>query len=83
MALRAFNVETALVADSVKEASLAQIRMQWWRDAVDSIFSTKPQPHPVIQALKQVCHWPHLLLWDAARCHRFLLRVPSMHGPKL
>ena len=54
MALRAFNVETALVADSVKEAALAQIRMQWWRDAVDSLYGPKPQPHPVIQALKQV-----------------------------
>ncbi|KAK9845392.1 hypothetical protein WJX81_005412 [Elliptochloris bilobata] len=54
MALRAFNIETALVADSVKEAALAQIRMQWWRDAVDSIYGPKPQPHPVIQTLKQV-----------------------------
>ena len=53
MALRAFNVETALVADSVKEAALAQIRMHWWRDAVDSLYGPKPQPHPVIQALKQ------------------------------
>lgn len=53
MALRAFNVETALVADSVKEAALAQIRMQWWRDAVDGLYGPKPQPHPVIQALKQ------------------------------
>ena len=69
MALRAFNVETALVADSVKEAALAQIRMQWWRDAVDSLYGPKPQPHPVIQALKQaLAHQPllaqHTLLLD-------------------
>jgi len=52
--LRAFNVETALVADSVREGALAQIRMQWWRDAADSVFGPKPQPHPVIQALREV-----------------------------
>ena len=68
MALRAFNVETALVADSVKEAALAQIRMQWWRDAVDSLYGPKPQPHPVIQALKQARRLTRLSLLRAPLC---------------
>ncbi len=42
------------MADSVREGALAQIRMQWWRDAADSVFGAKPQPHPVIQALREV-----------------------------
>ena len=39
-ALRALNIETALIGDQVhsKEAALVQIRMQWWRDAVDTLF---------------------------------------------
>ena len=58
-ALRALNVETALIGDQVqsKEAALVQIRMQWWRDAIDSLFRGKERgalvpKHPVITALQ-------------------------------
>lgn len=53
-ALRAFNVETGLVSDNVKEYGLRQIRFQWWRDAVNSILTDKPVKHPVIESLAQV-----------------------------
>ncbi|EFJ41732.1 hypothetical protein VOLCADRAFT_77474, partial [Volvox carteri f. nagariensis] len=48
-ALRAFNIETALVADSVrsKESVVGQIRFQWWRDAVKAAFENRPPNHPV------------------------------------
>lgn len=53
-AIRCFNVETGLVGENVKESGLLPIRMQWWRDAVNSVFRDKPVKHPVIQALAQV-----------------------------
>jgi NADH dehydrogenase [ubiquinone] 1 alpha subcomplex assembly factor 6 len=59
-ALRALNIETALIGDQVhsKEAALVQIRMQWWRDAVDALFRGRERggalapKHPVITALQ-------------------------------
>ena len=38
IAVRAFNVETAQVADQTRQQSLALMRLQWWREAIDSIF---------------------------------------------
>ncbi|BDA44570.1 NADH dehydrogenase (ubiquinone) complex I, assembly factor [Coccomyxa sp. Obi] len=51
IALRAFNVELTQIPDNVRQEQLMQIRMQWWRDAVKSAYTNKPQPNPVIQAL--------------------------------
>ena len=59
IAIRCFNVETGLIGENVKETGLLPIRMQWWRDAVNSVFRDRPVKHPVIQALAQV---PSLLL---------------------
>ncbi|GLC50968.1 hypothetical protein PLESTB_000451900 [Pleodorina starrii] len=57
-ALRAFNIETALVADNVRsrEAVVGQIRFQWWRDAVRAAFEGRPPNHPVALALAHVLH---------------------------
>lgn len=54
MVLRAFNAELAQIPDSVKQESLVQIRMQWWRDAVKSAYSGRPEPNPIILALREV-----------------------------
>lgn len=53
LALRCFNIETGLVGETVKETGLLPIRMQWWRDAVNSIYRDKPTKHPAVQALAQ------------------------------
>ena len=53
VALRAFNVETAQVAEQVRQAGLVPIRFQWWRDAVNSCYRGPPVKHPVVQALAQ------------------------------
>ena len=53
-ALRAFHVEIASIADHVKEALVVPMRMQWWRDAVNSLYKGTPIRHPVIQCLAQV-----------------------------
>lgn len=55
MVLRAFNAELSQIPDSVKQETLVQIRMQWWRDAVKSAYSKRPEPNPIILALHEVC----------------------------
>lgn len=54
-ALRAFNAEVASIKDrssSSETSALAlQLRVQWWRDAVASIYETTPIENPVVLAL--------------------------------
>jgi phytoene synthase len=51
VALYAFNVELARVGEQVKEPQLGEIRLQWWRDALDSALAGEATPHPVIEAV--------------------------------
>lgn len=50
-ALYAFYHEVAKTADVVSEAMLGEIRLQWWREALDEIFAGTPRRHPVVQGL--------------------------------
>ncbi|KAI9000184.1 Squalene/phytoene synthase [Gaertneriomyces semiglobifer] len=52
-AIRAFNVETAQIRDTVKNADLGRLRIKWWRDAIDNTFAGKPPNHPVMLLLAQ------------------------------
>jgi NADH dehydrogenase [ubiquinone] 1 alpha subcomplex assembly factor 6 len=49
--LYAFNLELALIRDSVSEPMLGQIRFQWWREALDGIAAGQPRQHAVVKAL--------------------------------
>jgi NADH dehydrogenase [ubiquinone] 1 alpha subcomplex assembly factor 6 len=40
-AVLAYNVELAKIPDSVSELNLGRIRMQWWRDAIEAIYSVR------------------------------------------
>ena len=51
LALYAFNYEISRVAESVREPMMAAIRLQWWREAVESARSSSPRAHDVVQAL--------------------------------
>lgn len=53
-ALRAFNVETARVMDVASDPKIGLMRLLWWQEAIDKIFSNKLIEHPVAQALKSV-----------------------------
>ncbi|KAK9803446.1 hypothetical protein WJX73_001804 [Symbiochloris irregularis] len=53
-ALRAFNVEVAMISENVSQSALQQIRFQWWREAVNSVLTDRPVKHPVIEALSQI-----------------------------
>lgn len=52
IAVYAFNAEIARVRETVSEPMLGQIRLQWWREALDEIETgTKLRKHPVVLAL--------------------------------
>lgn len=51
LALYAFNVELARIREQVSEPGLGEIRLQWWRDAIEGIFSAATPEAPVAQAL--------------------------------
>ena len=49
--LYAFNVEIARIRETVSEPMLGQIRLQWWRDALDCMCRGDPAHHPVADGL--------------------------------
>jgi NADH dehydrogenase [ubiquinone] 1 alpha subcomplex assembly factor 6 len=50
-ALLAFNLEIARTRETVSEPTLGEIRLQWWREAIESAYGGTPRPHPVVRAL--------------------------------
>ncbi|XP_077235471.1 terpenoid synthases superfamily protein isoform X2 [Tasmannia lanceolata] len=53
-ALRAFNVETARAMDVASDPKIGLMRLLWWQEAIDRIFSNKIIEHPTAQALSSV-----------------------------
>jgi NADH dehydrogenase [ubiquinone] 1 alpha subcomplex assembly factor 6 len=49
--LYAFNLEIALVRDSVTEPMLGRIRLQWWREALAELYEGRPRHHIVLESL--------------------------------
>lgn len=54
MALYAFNYEIARVGETVREPMMGEIRLQWWRETVESARAGKPREHDVAQALAEL-----------------------------
>jgi len=53
-ALYAFNLEIAKIAPMVSEPMLGEIRLQWWREALDQIYSEGPvRQHEVTTPLAE------------------------------
>ena len=50
-ALYAFNHEVARVAETVREPMLGAIRLEWWRETVESAHSGAPRNHDVARGL--------------------------------
>ncbi|MBR45192.1 MAG: phytoene synthase [Rhodospirillaceae bacterium] len=46
-----FNAEIARVREAVSEPMLGQIRLQWWREAVDEIYRGQARHHEVVESL--------------------------------
>lgn len=53
-ALYAFNHEIARVAESVREPMMADIRLQWWREAAGRACGGEPDASPVAAGLKEL-----------------------------
>lgn len=49
--LYAFNAELARIAEQVTEPGLGEIRLQWWRDALEHAAAGMSTGHPVADAL--------------------------------
>jgi len=63
IAIRAFNIEIAQVRDSIKDRTIGEMRMQFWRDAVDAMFDSSkkvPQGNPIIAELQHAVDKHHL-----------------------
>lgn len=50
-ALYAFNIETARVADTVREPMMGEIRLEWWRETLAGARQGMPRHHDVARAL--------------------------------
>lgn len=50
-ALYAFNVEVAKTRETVSEPMIGQIRLQWWREAIDDVFAGTVRDHAVLRPL--------------------------------
>ena len=51
LALCAFNAELARIAEQVSEPGLGEIRLQWWREAIERARQGEAAGHPVADAL--------------------------------
>ena len=54
LTIGAFNLELARVRETVNEAVLGRIRLQWWREAIEEAASGRPRQHPVVGALARL-----------------------------
>lgn len=52
-ALYAFNHEIAKIQDAVSEPMLGNIRLQWWREAIDECYAGTPRRHEVVRPLAE------------------------------
>ncbi len=52
--LYAFNHELARIAETVREPMAAAIRLQWWREALESARDGRPRAHDVARGLAEM-----------------------------
>ena len=54
IALYAFNHELARATEAAREPLVQEIRLTWWREALDEVFAGRPpRRHPVVEALAE------------------------------
>ncbi len=51
LALYAFNLEVARTREVVSQPMVGQIRLQWWREAIEGIYPREPRAHQVVGPL--------------------------------
>lgn len=84
-ALYAFNIEIAHVAERVREPTMGEIRLQWWRDTIEGKAAGDAAGNPVAHALIDTvarCKLSQPLLLELIDAHAFDLYsdpMASMH----
>ena len=84
-ALGAFALEIAGIRDRVQEAMAGELRLQWWRDAIEGEARGDVSSHPVAAALLdtvQQCRLPRDALTELVEAHEFDLYddpMPTLH----
>jgi 15-cis-phytoene synthase len=79
--LYAFNVELARIGEQVSEPQLGEIRLQWWRDALDHACLGETTGQPVADALGlavRECDLSRPSLADLIDARRFDVSVKTM-----
>jgi len=59
-ALYAFNHELARIGETVHEPMMGQIRLQWWREAIDGARRGQPRRHDAVEALAELFRRYHV-----------------------
>ena len=54
LTLYAFNHEIARVAETVREPMMGEIRLEWWREALEGARNRKPRDHALARALSEL-----------------------------
>lgn len=52
-ALYAFNLQLAMVREVVSQPLIGQMRLQWWRDAIEEAAAGRPRRHEVVTPLAE------------------------------
>lgn len=52
--LYALNFELAKTRDTVSEAMLGRIRLQWWREAIEECYHSEPRRHEITRPLAEI-----------------------------
>ncbi|KAJ6261891.1 hypothetical protein Dda_2690 [Drechslerella dactyloides] len=56
LAIRAFNIDLARIADAVSNPTVGRMRMQFFRDAIENTFAGRPPQEPTALLLARVLH---------------------------
>ncbi|KAG1053557.1 hypothetical protein G6F43_004369 [Rhizopus delemar] len=52
-AIRAFNIELASIRENISKPEIGKMRMQFWKDTLDKIYTGKPPQQPIALALSE------------------------------
>jgi len=72
--LYAFNIEISKIRENVSEALLGEMRLSWWREAIDAIYCGDVGDHPVVEALERAiveCSLPQNLFLELLNARQF------------
>jgi phytoene synthase len=85
LAVYAFAVEITRIPRLVSDPQIGEIRLQWWRDTIGSLFDGKDQEHPVASALAKAvaAHrlpiHPFINMIDARQFDLYADQMPSLN----